>query len=81
MQYKTIILNLLTEQPDLHERLRRSRTLLSTVESMAARLRERHQVWMQELARLRPGSQPAQLSSEAMELAIGELNLSPPPLD
>jgi hypothetical protein len=79
MQYKTIVLNLLTEQTQLHEQLKKARQLLPTIETLAVELRDRHQFWIQELARLRPGSQPSQLSSEAMELAIEGLNLSPQP--
>jgi hypothetical protein len=76
MQYKTIVLNLLTEQTQLHDQLKKGRQLLPTIETLAVELRDRHQSWISELARLRPESQPSQLSSEAMELAIEELNLS-----
>ena len=73
MLYKTIVLGLLEGQPQLHEQLRLSRRLLSTLERMAADLRDRHADWTRALARNRPGSTPGQLAAEALELAIRDL--------
>lgn len=86
MQYKTIVLELLTEQVALHEQLRQSRQLLSTMEQLAIELRTSHLDWQDRLYTTNPDSTPEQLSSEAMELALRELidrlpSLSNPPDD
>jgi hypothetical protein len=73
MLYKTIVLELLADRPQLHEHLRLSRRLLPTLESMAAELRDRHMDWTRALAQARPGSVTTQLSAEALELAIRDL--------
>jgi hypothetical protein len=74
MQYKTIVLELLQEcHPRLHERLRRERTLLWALNAYAAYLRARHHAWMEVLHTARPGSAPNQIASEALEMALAEL--------
>ena len=72
MQYKTIVLELL-QQTELHEKLRLTRRLLPTMEALAKDLKARHETWKQELQILHPGSDPIQISSEAMEMALQEL--------
>jgi hypothetical protein len=77
--YKTIILTLLQEQyPSLHERLRRERTLLATLNRYAVELRTAHLAWTDELRRASPAADPASNSSEALELAIEHLQGSLP---
>jgi hypothetical protein len=71
--YKTIILEMLQENPALHEQLRSSRALLSTVNSYAIDLKASHEKWKAQLSQARPGSDSSQISSEAMELAVQEL--------
>lgn len=72
--YKTIILELLEEQyPALHTQLRASRTLLPAVNDYATVLRTAHLNWMDELGQANPGLGQAQLSSEALELALTDL--------
>jgi len=73
MQYKTIVLELLRERPELHEQLRLTRRLLPTLEICSQQLRMSHQTWKETLASANPGSDPIQIASEAMELAIKEL--------
>ena len=73
MQYKTIVLELLKERKELHEQLRLTRRLLPTMETCARELKARHEHWKETLATATPGSDPAQIASEAMELALGEL--------
>jgi hypothetical protein len=73
MHYKTIVLELLQDQPALHERLRATRSLLQTLERSAALLRTRHAFWMTELGRKRGATHPSQLSSSALEIAVEEL--------
>jgi hypothetical protein len=71
--YRTIVLELIQEQPELHERLRLSRTLLSTVDSYATELRTAHLAWMDDLRQANPDSDPSRIASEAMERAVEEL--------
>ncbi len=78
--YKTMTLELIRQEyPALHERLRSARTLLSTVELQAAALKRHHEDWMDRIAQSRPDSEPIQIASEALELALQELReeLSP----
>ncbi|HVX12068.1 MAG TPA: hypothetical protein VHC22_12880 [Pirellulales bacterium] len=77
--YKTIVLELLKDRPTLHEQLRLSGTLLSKVNQLAVAFRACHLNRIREMAAARPGSDPAQLSSEALELALQELQDSLPP--
>lgn len=76
--YKTIVLELLRGRPALHEQLRASGTLQASMEQLAIAFRACHLERMKELAESRPESAPAQLSSEAMELALKELQDSLP---
>src|SRR5258708_709096 len=83
MQYKTIVLELLKERTELHEQLRKERKLLSTMELYAKELRTSHLAWKQLLTQMRPGSDPSQITSEALEIALKELedrlpSVSPP---
>jgi hypothetical protein len=72
-QYKTIALELIQEHPELHERLRLSRTLLSTMDAYAIELKAGHEAWKEQLGQARPGSDPSRIAAEAMELAIQDL--------
>jgi hypothetical protein len=78
MQYKTIVLELIEERPELHEQLRSSNTLLSTVNRLATVLRGIHLATIDQLRQTRPGSAEPQLSSEALELALQQLRESLP---
>ena len=71
MQYKTIVLELLRERKELHEQLRLTRRLLPTMESLARDLKARHDHWRETLATQE--SDPIRISSEAMEMALAEL--------
>ena len=92
MQYKTIILELLRQQRSLHERLRKSGTLLETLNEQALQLRSRHLEWLAVLLEATPGSEASQLTAAAFELARAEwetclatdslpADLEPPRLD
>jgi hypothetical protein len=83
MQYKTIVLELLEQNPDLYERLRMSRILLATQSLYATELATRHRAWERQIAHTKPGSDQKQIASEALELALEELqdclaSVSPP---
>jgi hypothetical protein len=73
MQYKTIILQLLQDRPTLNHRLRESRQLLAAVNHCSTSLKKRHEELMETLARKSPGRDPGQLASEALEIALEEL--------
>jgi len=75
MRYKTIVLELIGLRPGLHERLASSGRLGSTMEELARQLRDRHLQLIEQLRRVRPKSADVQLSSEAMEIAVHELEL------
>jgi hypothetical protein len=73
MQYKTIVLALMQQRPQMEEELRKNRKLLPTLESYAQELKASHESWQETLSEGRPGSDPSQIASEAMEMAIKEL--------
>lgn len=73
MQYKTIIMELINDQPELAMQLRRQRQMLATIETYAVELKNRHEAWKEELSQARPGSHPSQIASEALDLAIEEI--------
>ena len=72
-QYKTIALELIQEQPELHEQLRSSKTLLPAMDAYAIELKASHEAWKDQLSQAKPGSDPSQIASEALELAIQDL--------
>ena len=73
MQYKTIVLELLKERTQLYEQLRKKHKLLSTVELYARELKSSREAWKDLLVQMRPGSAPSQVASEALEMALKEL--------
>ncbi len=74
MHYKTIVLEILQNRPELHEKLRLSRTLLATLNLYSRRLKANHEAWMDRLSRAKPGSERSQLASEALEIAVQEMD-------
>jgi hypothetical protein len=73
MQYKTIIHEMLQERPQLREQLRKSRELLPALELYARELKTSHEAWMEMLLQMRPGSDKSQVASEALEIALKEM--------
>ncbi len=73
MQYKTIIHEMLQNRPQMREQLRKSRKLLPTMELYARELKTSHEAWMEMLAQVRPESDPSQIASEALEMALKEM--------
>ena len=73
MHYKTIIYELLQQRPQMHEQLRQQRKLLATVELYARELRISHQGWKELLTQIRPNSDKKQIASEALEMALKDL--------
>ena len=80
MRYKTIVLELLQRHPEIHNHLRSKRTLLPTMERYAKELKTRHEAWKEQLSQARPKSDPAQIASEALELALHNLEDFLPPV-
>ena len=83
MQYKTIILELLQQRPRIYNQLRKSRKLLLMVDRYARELKASHQACKDYLSQARPGSSTSQIASEALEIALKEMedrlpNESPP---
>ena len=74
MQYKTITLELIQFQPELYEKLRSSKRLLPAIDAYAIELRDSHELWKERFSQVNPGSDPRQIASEAMELAVQELS-------
>lgn len=72
-RYKTIVLELLQNRPQMHERLRKQRMLLPTMEFYASELKDLHEAWKHHLSETRPDSDQNQIASQAMELALKEL--------
>lgn len=86
MLYKTIVLEMLRERTELHEQLRLTCRLLPTLETCSRQLKASHEAWKETLAQANPGSDPSQISSEALELGLKELedrlpSVSPPATD
>jgi chromosome segregation ATPase len=79
MQYKTIILELLQQRPQMHQQLQQQRKLLTTMEAYAKELKASHEAWKEQLAQAKPGSEASQISSEAFEMALKELEERLPP--
>jgi hypothetical protein len=74
MQYKTLVLQLLRKQfPTLHGRLKQSRSLLQALNLYSTRLKMNHEIWIHSLAERKPSSDPSQIKSEALELALQEV--------
>lgn len=73
MQYKTIVLELLQQHPEIQNRLRSERRLLATMEFYARELKARHEAWKDYLSRAMPDSDPSQVASEALEIALHQL--------
>jgi hypothetical protein len=73
MQYKTIVLELLEQHPEMYSQLQSQRKLLEALERCSLELKISHEAWKDQLVQAKPGSDAMQISSEAMELAIQDL--------
>ena len=79
MQYKTLVLELLQARQQMHDQLRKERKLLTTMEHYARDLKTSHEAWMETLGQERPGCNQDQIKSEALEMALKELEDRLPP--
>jgi hypothetical protein len=73
MHYKTIVLEILQQYPERYDQARRSRTVLSTLDCFARQLKTSHEAWKNHLSQAKPDSDPSQIASEALEIALKEL--------
>ncbi len=73
MLYKTMVLELLRQYPEMHERLRVNRKLLATMEQLATALKSSHEDWKDRHRRTTPGGGESETASAALELALKEL--------
>ena len=73
MLYKTIALELLQDRPQIQEKLRQQRMLLPAMEYYAGELKALHEAWKEHLAETNPEGDESQIASQAMELALKEL--------
>ena len=78
MHYKTIIFELLQQRTEMYEQLRKKRELLPTVELYAQELKTSHEAWKERLLALMPSSDQSQIATEAMEMALLELEIRLP---
>ena len=78
MQYKSMSLSLIQENLELYEQLRSSKRLLPAMDAYAVDLKAGHEAWKDQLGRTRPGSDPSQIASEALEIALKDLEDSLP---
>lgn len=76
MQYKTIVMELLEQHPQVHETLKQERKLLQTIESLARELKATHEQILRDLSEQQPplsSDRSSGTSSQAMEMAVAEL--------
>ncbi|MFN8707414.1 MAG: hypothetical protein ACK526_13510 [Planctomyces sp.] len=73
MHYKTIVMELINDQPELLSTLRESRTLLPSIERWAVLLRSQHLALIDEYLRQTSGVTANEVSSQAMEVAVEQI--------
>jgi hypothetical protein len=73
MLYKTIVLELLKDRPEIHEKLCQKQMLLRAMEYYARKLKELHEAWKQHLSQTSRNADQSQIASQAMELALHDL--------
>lgn len=73
MRYKSITLELLQQHRKMYDRLISNGKILPALDQYATELKESHQGWMEALTQARPGSAQSQIASEALEIALKEL--------
>ncbi len=73
MLYKTITLGLMEANSASYRELCRHRLALPVMEALSAHLKQRHEAWKALLSRAGSARDPNGMTSEAMELAVEEL--------
>jgi len=73
--YKTIVLRFLRDQrPEVQNLLKRQQMLLPTLDRLATQLKTSHEAYKENLSRSSPGRNMDQIASEALELAIEDMD-------
>ena len=73
MLYKSIVHELLQQHPQVLDQLRGKRKMLRALNDYAAELRRKHNAWMAVLRPTWPPRSETQIASEALEIALWEL--------
>ena len=73
MHYKTIILERIRQDRDLHHSLKQSGSLAATLDRSAQELKRLHEALKADLAMARPEKDPSSITSEALEMALNEM--------
>jgi hypothetical protein len=73
MPYKSIVLELLKQRPTLFDRLRKNRMLIQSLELYTSELQTSHEAWERRLSQAKPRSDERQIASEALEVALIEM--------
>jgi hypothetical protein len=85
MHYKTIVLELIRQHPELYNQLHCNRMLLPALCHFAKQLKTSHEAWKRIVCRLTPDWNESQIAGEALEFALMEmenfLNSMVPPDD
>jgi hypothetical protein len=67
-------MELLQQAPKNYHQLRSKKKLLAAVETYARHLKSRHDAWKTCLSQRKPDSDPSQVASEALEIALKEID-------
>lgn len=73
MQYKTIVMEMLEFRTEIKARLSQEGSPLETLDRLAMELKSLHESYKEQIAHSRANSHPVQISSEALEMALQEL--------
>ena len=73
MHYKTIVLELLQQNPTIYNQLRTKRILMPSLDLYAKELKTSHEAWTHCLHQAMPGREQSQIASEALEIALWEM--------
>ena len=74
MQYKTICLQMIQDRPEMYDQLLQQADASADAGTLSpGELRTSHQAWKDRLSQARPGSSESQIASEALEMALKEL--------
>ncbi|MCZ2341335.1 MAG: hypothetical protein LC104_06005 [Bacteroidales bacterium] len=73
MQYKTIIMEMLAFRTQIQDQLPMDENPLETLDRLALELKTLHEMYKEQLAPSRADSHPVLISSEALEMALKDL--------
>jgi hypothetical protein len=73
MQYKTIILHLLEQRPEIQDQLQSNKTMMPTLDRFSRELQDRHQSWVATLSQSGECCDESQVANEALEFALEEI--------